>query len=133
MGLLDRVRSLLDGSDGGGHGGSSDDPPDGAGGNRRDGPAVQSHGSHWDTVLPDEGRGGRLEELTTRAVETGEPIEGHPHEERAVTGHRLDDGPLGVLSVSLDGMIATAYPVAEGVEHPMTMEALKPWESGVEA
>ncbi|PSQ40235.1 hypothetical protein BRD10_02580 [Halobacteriales archaeon SW_12_71_31] len=136
MGLLDWLVDRLRGSRGapavdpGPPGGSRDpeDPP-------RDHPSKQAHGSHWDAVVGDEGREAAIRRLAARAVEDGDPVEGVPPslDGAEVTGHRLAEGPLGVVTVTLDGEVATAYPVGAGVEQAMTVTGRREWTSGLEA
>lgn len=140
MGLFDRIRALLDGGDSGERTAEkrgAGTPPGGEGGppTRSDpsGPAVQSHGSHWDTLVPDAGREAAIQELTMETVSEGEIIEGEPLDGATVTGHRLQDGPLGTLAVSIDQQIATSYPIGTGVDHTVETTARNEWETGIEA
>ena len=140
MGLFDRITSLF-GSDttdtGRGENHGTGGPPVGGGGQQLDagqpGPSMQSHGSHWDTLVPDDGREATIKDQVMEAVSTGEPIEGVDLDGTPVTGHRVQDGPLGTVAVSVGQQIATAYPVAEGVTHTVDMTELNEWEAGIEA
>lgn len=133
MGLFDRLTDLLGG------GRTEPLPEDPPGGEQdpaappRDHPSKQSHGSHWDTVVAPERREAAIRELATRAVENGEPSEGHAVDGRQVTGYRLADGPLGVLTVTVEGEVVTAYPVGAGSEVAMNVTKRDEWTTGVEA
>jgi len=129
--LVDRLRgsgSGTPGTDGGPPGGSRDpeDPP-------RDHPSKQAHGSHWDTIVDDDRREAAIERLAVRTVDDGDPATGAPLDGAAVTGYRLAEGPLGVVTVTTDGEVATAYPVGAGAEHSMTVTGRREWASGLEA
>jgi hypothetical protein len=156
MGVLDSVRSLFgrDGSAGSSEeatgnasyadgnsgrtadetGGNGDEGGDGPPpGFERTGPELQVHGSHWDTVLPEEHRSFGSKHLTMEAVSEGDVLEGEPVDGASVTGHRYLDGPLGTMAVSVGGEIATTYPIAVGIEHDVDTTGLKQWENGLEA
>lgn len=130
MGLFDRVTDLLGGTrDRGDPPGGSPDPEAAP----RDAPAKQTHGSHWDTLVPPTDREAAIRDLVTRAVETGEAVAAGRHRGREVVGHRLADGPLGTLTLTLGDEIVTAYPVAAGAERPAAVTDSTEWESGLEA
>lgn len=132
MGLLDALRGLVGGRSGPAGGGSGGDGPPA---DPTD-PRLQSHGTHWEVLLPDEGDGDwaeALQDLVMETAEAGTVVEGADRGDREVRGYRYRDGPLGTVAVTLDGAVATAYPVGEGVEHDVAVTRRVEWESGVEA
>ena len=91
----------------------------------------QSHGRHWTTVLPDDDAWvDRVESMATLPVEEGVAV---ASEREGVEGHRYDDGPLGVVSVTNRSRLVTSFPVLSGTEHAFHASGLRAWESGVEA
>lgn len=95
--------------------------------------SMQSHGSHWDTVLQDDGSGMGIQEIVMQTVREGEPTTGVTHDGLNVVGYVVGDSPVETMAVTLDGAIATAYPHVEGVTHTISAEVLSEWESGIEA
>lgn len=141
MSLLDSIARLLGGS---GADGTRDEEPGSTRGEvseptRGEGlPWVadrdlQSHGSHWDALVPPDGREAAVRDLLAETVSEGTVIAGTDRRGTEVTGYRHRDGPLGTLAVTLDGRVATAYPVGEGVANDLHVDRLQDWESGVEA
>ncbi len=147
MGLLDALRGLLGGrtngrSPPGGNGNGSSGQHGGGeieGDDPIDDPTdlrLQSHGTHWEVLLHDDGHGDwseALQDLVMETAERGRVVEGGDRGGREVRGHRYGDGPLGTLVVTLDRTVATAYPVGEGVEHEVSLSRRVEWESGIEA
>jgi hypothetical protein len=143
MGLLDGVRSLLGrgdadgaraaGSDGNeqavGQAAIDEAPP----GFERTGPDFQSHDRHWDAI--GVSRADAIE--TVRKIGEHEDevdvVPGDAIDGARVRGYRHPDGPLGAMVVERDGELATAYPVADGVEHAVDLTGLQQFENGLEA
>lgn len=94
---------------------------------------LQTHGSHWDTVIPDDGTGTNIQDIVTETVKTGEARAGVDHNGQTVVGYVKGGSPVATMVVTIDGEIATAYPRIEGVGHEITAEALNEWEAGIEA
>ncbi|WP_410766630.1 hypothetical protein [Haloferax sp. DFSO60] len=94
---------------------------------------MQSHGSHWDTVLPDDGTGTNIDDLVFQTVKEGEPVEGVTHEDQNVTGYIGDGEEVKPMVVTLDSQVATAYPRIEGVTHEFSATQLNEWNIGIEA
>lgn len=135
MGLFDRLADLFGRSDadavGRGPAGEVTDATDGDD-PRRD-PSRQSHGSHWDTVVAPADRERAIQEALMWTVEEGTPEEAGTYDQRAAVGYRDPPDPVGATVVTLDGQVATGYPVADGVTHDCTVTGRTGWESGVEA
>lgn len=153
MGLLDGVRALLgrgDGSDastagsdgaaqtGGRVTDEAEAPPPGF---ERTGPGFQSHDHHWDAI--GVRRSDAVREFRSRSERDapavdgmsvdGEIVEGAPVDGAQVRGYHHPEGPLGALVVERDSAVATAYPVAAGLEHDVDLTGLKQFENGLEA
>lgn len=94
---------------------------------------MQSHGSHWDTVLPDDGSGANVQEVVMQTVSEGAAAVGVEHDGMDVVGYAAGDGAVQTVAVTLDGGIATAYPHVEGITHEFSSQELNEWESGIEA
>ena len=144
MGLFDRLRGLFGGGDEAARpaAGHDDAPvdveattdPDGrerTGVNEPEsGEKSGSHGSHWDTVVPDQDA--KLQSIRA-AVESGSPTEWTADDGTPVVSYRAGAGPVSTLVVAdADGEIWTGYPVAEGVRHEVTVERVHPWTNGAE-
>jgi hypothetical protein len=145
MGVLDRLRDLLGGSTGetgesAGDGESAGTTTPTAGvdrgaGVRRigvdpdDDRKVGSHGSHWDTVLPDNAA---VRAAIVAAVESGDQVPGVDRAGKRVLGHGRG-GRLSACAVSVDGTVATGYPVAEGEGRAVTVTEVEEWANDVEA
>lgn len=138
MGLFDAVRSLLgrgdDGrGDAGGGGRGDSDGSGGPGGGDHPtggGPSVQTHGSHWDTVVGGEDRETHIQRLVGAAVEEGTATTSKA--DSWVEGHLLGEG-LAVQAVTMEDRVETAYPVVDGIEHAAAVEGFDEWASGIEA
>ncbi|WP_440990867.1 hypothetical protein [Haloarchaeobius baliensis] len=145
MGLFDRVRGIFGDDDpepqpATGHDDAEAAPepttdPEGRGrggvNEAAEGEKSGSHGSHWDTVTT-----GQMDVITMvrGAVESGMPTEWSADDGERVVGYRAGAGPVSTLVVtSAGGELWTAYPVAEGVTHELTVESVVPWANGAEA
>ncbi len=142
MGIFDRIRSAIGG-------GSDTDPMDpldtagegrpgvdrGAGTDRvgvdpDDDRKTGSHGSHWDAIAE---RNSQVREATVAAVREGRSIEGRSVDGTSVVGHDYPDAPLRTRAVSIDGTVATTFPVGTGIAHRVTIEEVIEWANDVEA
>ena len=101
-----------------------------------DGPPNQSHGSHWDTVLADEGNWPEpVEAALDHAMEHGTRVESQRND---VSGVRYDEGP-GTVWVTVDdrdersGEIVSFYPGIDGTDVTLSVHGLREWATGVEA
>ena len=122
MGLFDALRRLF-GSD------SSTEDPDGTGGTT-DETHGGTHGSHWDAVA----KGEDIQEVVMNAVEAGEPVEATSSDGSDVVGYVDGPSECRTCTVTVSGMVWTAYPEVEGVVHEVTVERELPWdEEGIEA
>lgn len=89
-----------------------------------------AHGAHWEALVPAE----ELRAATVDAVEEGDTLRGRPVDGREVEGYyHPARGPVGTCAVALDGTLATAYPLAEGIVHPATVTEVVEWANGIEA
>lgn len=130
MGLFDRLRSAVGGSDESAADGADDDDEAWVPTGRTERPSGD-HGSHWGALTDDDEaiRGHVIE-----CIEEGDPIEGRPIEDAdEVVGYRRAPGAVGTTVVTTDGNVRTAYPTLEGVTQPLRLDEVRAWRNGVEA
>ena len=144
MGVLDRIRSIIGGSsDGEGVAdgrtaseGESAGIDRGAGTGRAgtdpgDDRKVGAHGAHWDAAV---GTDDEVREATVEAVRRGETLPGRTVGGREVVGHRHPAGnAVWTCAVTTGESLTTAYPVAGGIGHEVTVTEVIEWANGVEA
>lgn len=118
MGLIDWLGDVFGG------GGPADD---------RRGATRQRHGSHWDTVVAPGDRETALRTVLLATAEDGTPSDAGTHEGTPVVGYRDAPDPVGATVVTLDGQVATGYPVADGIDHEFNVTDRTEWASGIEA
>lgn len=129
MALVERLLSVFGAGDGGNATADGRHVP-------REEPRNQRHGSHWDTVLADDGNWDeRVMSTVEHAVERGERVESHYEE---ISGVRFDDGPGTVWALveagsDYEGKMVSTYPGVEGTELTLSVHGLREWETGVEA
>jgi hypothetical protein len=99
----------------------------------RSGPVRQTHGTHWATVVPQVTREATVDALTSETVDDGEVVVGESVDGGGVRGYRYRPGALGAMAVTVDGELATAYPIGDGVAHDVDTTGRKQWQSDVEA
>jgi hypothetical protein len=131
MGIFDRLRTAL--------GGSGDDSLEsvdrGADASRvgddADDRKTGSHGSHWDAVV--EGKSA-VEAAIGDAVREGERVQGRPVDGGTVLAHDHPPGAsVRTRGISVDGTLATAFPVGDGTPVTATVEDVFEWANGFEA
>lgn len=134
MGLFDGLRSLF-GTGDGGHGESAATRATGALSSGGGGPN-QRHGSHWDTVLDDDGsRPEPIAATLEYAMEHGNHVDSRRDD---VSGIRYDEGPATVW-MALEsrgrqrGEIVSAYPGVVGTDQTLAVHELLEWADGMEA
>lgn len=131
MGLFDRLRDAV--------GRESPVPTDpgvdrGEGSSRLGGDTTRktgSHGSHWDTLTPDNAT---AREAVLTAVEEGETRDGVAVEAGPVIAHvHPSSGPIRTVAISIDDRIVTAFPGGDGITHDVIVTDVTEWANGVEA
>lgn len=133
MGIFDRIRDVVGGDDRPRPDSDDVGVDRGAGSGRIGGDdrKTGSHGSHWDTVLPDNAA---VRDAIVAAVEVGESRDGAPVNGNPVTAHvHPVDGPIRTVALSVDGQVVTAFPVGDGVVRECAFVEAVEWANGVEA
>lgn len=134
MGLFDGLRSLL----GTGDGNRGESTVSGATGGlmSSSGGPNQRHGSHWDTVLEDDGNWPEPITATLEyAMEHGNTVDSQRDD---VSGLRYDEGPATVWVVlesrgQRTGEVVSAYPGVVGTDQTLSVHELREWANGMEA
>lgn len=133
MGLFDWFGDVFAGDEADAVGRGTDTTATAEGGSDRRDTDQQRHGSHWDTVVAPDDREAAVKRRLVGTVEDGAPAEAGSHEGATVVGYRDLPSPVGATVVTLDGQVATGYPVADGVAHDLTVTDRTGWASGLEA
>lgn len=136
MGLFDRVRTLVGDGDHGDRARPPNDPDQRWGRPQADQypnerpAATETHGTHWNAVLPGTDA---VRPLVRGTVEAADPEQGRTLEDGPVTAYTHGEGPVRTRVLAVDGRVRTTYPVGEGIAHDVTLRDVDPWDSGIEA